>query len=140
MLVAQLSLLLFVIFTADAASSVWRRGDRRQALVTCGSILFFALASIVESVLVLWQLVDWPLTASFCFLGIVVAMGYEMSRETLRAAQLSDDLRESEAADDPGGGGGGVWRLDVDLRDQPGLGLGAVAPPVRIRSGRGRHL
>jgi len=96
MLVAQLSLLLFVIFTADAALSVWRRGDRRQALVTCGSILFFALAAIVESLLALWQLVDWPLTACFCFLGIIVAMGYEISRETLRAAQLSDDLRESE--------------------------------------------
>ena len=115
MLVGQLSLLLFVVFVADAAITVWRRGDRRQALATGGSILFFALAAIVESVLVLWQIVDWPLTASFSFLGIVVAMGYEMSRETLRAAQLSDDLRESEermtlAAE---AAGFGVWMWSI---------------------------
>ncbi len=40
---------------------------------------------------------DLPLTESFFFLGIVMAMAYEMSRATLRAAQLSDDLDESEA-------------------------------------------
>jgi two-component system sensor kinase FixL len=96
MLVGQLSLLLLLIFTADAALTVWRRGDRRQALVTGGSIVFFTLVSVFQSVLVLWRLVDLPLTASFFFLGIVVAMGYELSRETLRAAQLSDDLRVSD--------------------------------------------
>jgi two-component system sensor kinase FixL len=32
MLVGQLSLLLLVIFIADATISVWQRGDRRQAL------------------------------------------------------------------------------------------------------------
>jgi PAS domain S-box-containing protein len=96
MLVGQLSLLLLLIFTADAAITVWRRGDRRQALVTGGSIVFFTLVSVFQSVLVFWRLVDLPLTASFFFLGIVVAMGYELSHETLQAAQLSDGLRESE--------------------------------------------
>ena len=97
MLVGQLSLLLWLIFTADAALTVWRRGDRRLARFTSGCIVFFALASIVQAVLVLWQIVDWPLMVSFFYLGIVVAMGYDLSRETLRASQLSDDLRESEA-------------------------------------------
>jgi len=97
MLVGQLSLLLLVIFTADAAITVWRRGDRRQALVTGGSIVFFSLVGIAEAVLVLWQIVGWPLTASFFYLGIVMSMGYEIGREALRAAQLFDDLRESEA-------------------------------------------
>jgi two-component system, LuxR family, sensor kinase FixL len=97
MLVGQLSLLLLVIFTADAAITVWRRGDRRQALVTGGSIVFFSLAGSAEAVLVLWQIVGWPLTASFFYLGIVMSMGYEIGREALRAAQLFDDLRESEA-------------------------------------------
>jgi PAS domain S-box-containing protein len=96
MLVGQLSLLLLVIFTVDATITVWRRGDRRQAVVTGGSIVFFALTGMADAVLVLWRIVDMPLTESFFFLGIVVAMGYEMSRATLRATQLSDDLRESE--------------------------------------------
>jgi two-component system, LuxR family, sensor kinase FixL len=97
MLVGQLSLFFLVIFTVDATITVWRRGDRRQAVVTGGSIVFFALAGVVQAVLVLWQIVDWPLTESFFYLGIVVAMGYELSRETLRAAYLSDELRQSEA-------------------------------------------
>src|SRR5205809_5052206 len=41
MLVAQLSLVLLVIFVADATITVWRRGDRRQALIVGGSILLF---------------------------------------------------------------------------------------------------
>ena len=47
--------------------------------------------------LVFWQLVDLPLTASLFFLGIVVAMGYDMSRETLRAAQLSGELARAKS-------------------------------------------
>ena len=88
--------MLLLVFVADAAITVWRRGDRRQALATAGSFLFFALAAFVDSLLVFHQIVDWPLTGSFSFLGIVVAMGCEMSRETLRAAKLTDELRESE--------------------------------------------
>jgi len=42
MLVGQLSLLLLVIFVADASVTVWRRGDRRSA--AGGSIVFFVLA------------------------------------------------------------------------------------------------
>src|SRR5258708_19966022 len=44
MLIGQLSLLLLVIFVADAAITVWQRGDRRQALSVGGSIVFFVAA------------------------------------------------------------------------------------------------
>jgi len=114
MLVGQLSLLLLVIFVSDATLTVWRRGDRRRALVVGGSIVFFALAVTVQAVLVLWQIVHAPITASFFYLGIVAAMGYELSREALRAEQLSDDLSESKArvslaADSAGAG---LWSWD----------------------------
>src|SRR5215469_11332603 len=39
MLVAQFSLLLLVIFVVDATITVWRRGDRRRALVVGGSVV-----------------------------------------------------------------------------------------------------
>ena len=124
MLVGQLSLLLLVVFVADATITVWRRGDRRQALVVGGSIVFFVLAGTVQAVLVLWEIVHWPMTASFFYLGIVAAMGYEMSREALRAAQLSDDLRESEermtlAADSAGRGA-----MAMGFQNQPHVGYG----------------
>ena len=119
MLVGHLSLLLFVIFTADAVITVWRRGERRQALFTGGSIAFFALVGLLQAVLVLWHMVDLPLTASFFFLGIVVAMGYDLGSETLRAAQLAEELRESEArlqlAADSAGMGLWNWDLKTNL-------------------------
>ena len=115
MLVGQLSLLFLVIFTLDATITVWRRGDRRRALVTGGSIVFFSLSGMVQAVLVLWRIVDLPLMASFCFLGIVMVMGYELSHETLRAAELGDELRESEQrmALATEAAGLGVWVRDL---------------------------
>jgi two-component system, LuxR family, sensor kinase FixL len=97
MLVGQLSLVLWLIFIADAATTVWRRGDKQHAITMGGSILVFALASTVQAILVLWQIVDSPLTTCFFYMGIIAAMGYEITRDALRAGQLVDDLRESEA-------------------------------------------
>jgi len=115
MIVGQLSLVLWVVFVTDAAIAVWRRRDRRPALVVGGSIVFFTLAATVQAVLVLWEIVHGPMTASFFYTGIVAAMAYEMSREALRAGQLSDDLRESEermtlAAE---AAGFGVWMWSI---------------------------
>lgn len=64
----------WVVFVTDAAITVWRRGDRRQALVTGGGIVFFVLAITVQAVLVLWEIVPWPLTASFFYTAIVAAV------------------------------------------------------------------
>jgi two-component system sensor kinase FixL len=96
MLIGQLSLLLLVIFVADAAFSVWQRGDRRQALSVGGSIVFFVVAGTVQAILLLWGISHTPITASLFFMAIVAAMGYELSRDVFRATQLSDDLRDSE--------------------------------------------
>jgi two-component system sensor kinase FixL len=96
MLVGNLSLLFLVIFVADAAISVWRRGDRRQALSVGGSIVFFVVAGTVQAMLIFWGIIHSPITASLFFMAIVAAMGYELSRDVLRAARLSGDLRESE--------------------------------------------
>ncbi len=52
MLVGQLSLLLLVIFAADVALTVWRRSDRRKALVPDGGIVFLALMGTVQAILV----------------------------------------------------------------------------------------
>ena len=114
MLIGQLSALLSLVFVADAAAAVWRRGDKRQAVALGGSILFFALATIVQAALVLGQVIVAPFTASPFYLAIIAAMGYELTREVLRTAQLSDSLRESEermtlAAD---AAGFGIWMWD----------------------------
>jgi two-component system sensor kinase FixL len=96
-LLGHLSLLLTIIFIADATFTVWRRGDRRLALSVGGSILFFSLAGTAQLVLVMWGIVHTPLTGSLFYMGIVAAMDFELSRDMLRTQQLSDDLRKSEA-------------------------------------------
>ncbi len=98
MLVGNLSVLLLAVFIADAAISAWRRGDRRLALTTGGSILFCLLSSLVQGVLVFWGLIHGPFTPSLFFVPAVVAMAYELSRDMLRAAQLAAHLEKSEAA------------------------------------------
>ena len=96
MLIGQLSLFLLVLFVVDASLVAWRRGDRRQALVVGGSIVFFALGGTLEAVLVLGGIIDVPVTASLLYLGLIAAMGYQLSDDVLRAARLSDELRERE--------------------------------------------
>jgi hypothetical protein len=56
MLIGQLSLLLFVIFVADAAITVWQRGDRRQAMLVGGSIVFLAIAGTVQVIKRCWRI------------------------------------------------------------------------------------
>jgi two-component system, LuxR family, sensor kinase FixL len=98
MLVGQLSLVLLMVFVADAAIAAWRRGDRRLALVTGGSILSCIFGASLQAALIILGFVDWPLTPSLFFVAIVVAMSYETSRGVFRAAQLAAHLEKSEAA------------------------------------------
>ena len=97
MLVAQLSLLLLVIFVTDATITVWRRGDRRQALVVGGSILLFVAMATVQAVAVTWGVISIPMTVSLFYLALVAAMAYELSYDVLHAAALSRRLQASEA-------------------------------------------
>ena len=114
MLVGQVSLLLFLIFAADATLAVWRRRDRRSLALLGGTIVFFVAGSIGQFALTFWGFIHYPVTPSVFFLAIGAAMSYEMSQDVLRAAQLSVDLRESEerldlAADSAGVG---LWSWD----------------------------
>ena len=62
MLVGQLSLVALLIYAADAAVTTWHRGDRHHALAEGGSIVFFALFSTLQSLLVLWEIVKTSLS------------------------------------------------------------------------------
>src|SRR5438093_3427188 len=97
MLVAQFSLVLLVIFVMDATIAVWRRGDRRQALMVGGSILFFTIAGTVEGITITWGIISMPLTASLFYQGLVVAMACELSYNVLYAAALARQLQVSDA-------------------------------------------
>jgi len=97
MLVPQLSLLLLVIFVTDATITVWRRGERRQALLVGGSSLLFAFAGSVQAVLVTWGIVSMPMMVSLFYQALVIVMAYELSYDVLHATGLARRLRASEA-------------------------------------------
>jgi len=114
----ELSSLLVLAFVVDAWLTLWRRGtseDRRRAVVVGGSITLFILVAAGLSALVHAKVIDLPYLVSFPFLGVIAAMGYELSRDVLRAAQLARELGEEERRLDLAAqaGGMGMWRWDV---------------------------
>ena len=96
-LVAQLSLVLLVIFFVDATITAWRRGDRQRALVVGGALIFFSALAIGQVALVVWGIIQVPFLACFSYLGLIAAMGYEVSIDMLHRAKLSRQLQASEA-------------------------------------------
>ena len=96
MLVGQLSLVLLVVFVTDAALTVWRRGERRLAAVVGGGIVLCVLLGTTQAILVFWAVVPMPITASLFYLGIVAAMGLELSRDLLRAAELAEERQRAQ--------------------------------------------
>ena len=93
----QFGVLLILVFTVDASVTAWRRGDRRKAVTVGGSVDFFILAGLATVSVVIWGNVQAPIVISPCYLGLVLVMGYELSRDVLRASQLVHDLQASEA-------------------------------------------
>jgi two-component system, LuxR family, sensor kinase FixL len=96
-LVAQLSLVLLVIFFVDATVTAWRRGDRQRALVVGGALIFFSALAIGQVVLVVWGIIQVPFLACFSYLGLIAAMGYEVSTDIMHRARLARRLEASEA-------------------------------------------
>jgi PAS domain S-box-containing protein len=98
---AELSSLLMLAFVVDASLTLWRRGrseDRRRALVVGGSIMLFIVLAAGWSALIHAKVIHMPYLISFPFLGVIAAMGFELSYDILRAAQTAQQLRIGEAA------------------------------------------
>ena len=114
-LLSQISLLLLLIFSIEATITVWRRGDRRRALLVGGSMVFGAILAW-HVPMVIWGIIETPFFLAFTYTGVVAAMGYELSRDMARAARLTRELEISEkrfnlAADSANLG---MWEWDLE--------------------------
>ena len=97
-----LASLLFIAYVADALATALRAADRefrRKALVICGSLLGFVTLAILESQLVVWNLLAMPIVIAPLFLILLGAITYEVSRAIVasvrmerEAARLRDQL------------------------------------------------
>lgn len=97
-LVSHVSLLLLVIFFVDATTIAWRRGERQNALVVGGALIFFSAIATGQLVLVVWGIIQVPYLDCFSYLGLIIAMGYQMSRDVLQRGHLARQLQASQAA------------------------------------------
>ncbi len=96
---ALLSSLAQFTYVVDASIRLWRSGShelRSRALVVGGALALFIVIVVVHSGLVAAGVLRMPFILSLPFLGVVLAMGYELSEDLLHAAQVSRELRESE--------------------------------------------
>jgi PAS domain S-box-containing protein len=97
----ELSSLLLLIFVIDASLRLWRQGNvesQRRAAVLGGNITLFIILAAGLSALIHTGVLHTPYLISLPFLGVVLAMGFELSYDILRAAQTARQLRASEAA------------------------------------------
>ena len=96
-LVLQVSAFLLVIYVIDAARIARRRDGSQKAFLLINTILFFLVASLMQSVLISRGILSMPITFSLFSLGIVLVIAHEISRDVHRVAQLTQSLGESEA-------------------------------------------
>jgi PAS domain S-box-containing protein len=113
-LVAQLSSLLLIVFFIDATTTVWRRDKRKRRLGVVLSL--FSLIAVGQALLVVWGIIQVPFLACFAILGLLAAMGYELSSDIFRAGQLARELEITEkrlnlAADSANLG---MWEWDLE--------------------------
>ncbi len=113
-LLSSVSLLLLLIFSVDATITVWRRGDRRRAVLIGGSMIFGAMLAW-HVPLVIWGILEVPFFLGFTYTAIVAVMGYELSNDVARAAGLARELEITQkrlnlAADSADLG---MWMWDI---------------------------
>jgi signal transduction histidine kinase len=96
MLLGQVSLLVLAAYLVDTTWRGYCSGDHRRALSVGTTSVFFVLALSLQTMLVLWGVIQTPIMASLFFLGIVGVMAFELSEDTLRAMRLADDLQQRE--------------------------------------------
>jgi len=99
-LVAQLHLLLSLVFIADALVQVRRRGDRdeyRRAWLVCGAISFQILVAGGVATLATWGLITAPFIFTPLFLVPILVLGYALGDEALLSLRERDRLGRSES-------------------------------------------
>ena len=81
--------------------SSWKRNtteNRHRALVVGGSASFFVLLAAGAAALIQHGIIDAPYVVSFPFAALLLAMAFELGFDLLRAGQVAQRLRTSEAA------------------------------------------
>jgi two-component system, LuxR family, sensor kinase FixL len=115
------SVVLLAIFVIDAAIRLWRRGnaeERNRAVVIGGSLVASILLAALTDWLTERGVLAVPYFISLSFSLFIIAMGFELSRDLIRAARMSEELHENaeSMALAARAAGHALWRWDI-MRD-----------------------
>ncbi len=115
---ALLSSLIQFVYVVDASIRLWRTGPREsrfRASLVGGALALFIAIAVGQSWLVTAGVLQGPFILSLPFLIVILAMGYELSNDLLRAAHVSRQLRESQQQTDLATEAAhlGIWSRDL---------------------------
>jgi len=96
LLVANAGLVLWLVFVVDATVSVWRRGEKRKALLVGGSTAALVFLGSLQVILAQWFAWDLPIGGSIYFMGMLAVSTFDLSLETMRANRLEKELRDTQ--------------------------------------------
>jgi PAS domain S-box-containing protein len=118
-LISEITLLLLLAFFVDASITAWRHGERKRALMVGGSIVFFGTIVAAQVALVVWGVIEVPFFSGFAYLGIVAALGYELSHDMIRAVRLAHELEltEKRLTLTTDWAGVGLWEWDLNKNE-----------------------
>ena len=113
---ASLAQLSYVV---DASLRLWRTGSpelKRRAGIVGGALAFFIVFAVINAALVTLGVLRMPLLTSLPFLGMLLVMGHELSRDVLRATHLARELSENVKKMDLAvhSAGLGLWVRNMD--------------------------
>jgi signal transduction histidine kinase len=92
MLIGHVGTFVLLLYCIDVAAAVYRRGERGPALWFAGTVVFFIGGRFLDTVLVMWGLVDFPITTSPFFMGMVISMAFQLSNVASRVRGLDIEL------------------------------------------------
>ncbi|PYJ46361.1 MAG: hypothetical protein DME85_11145, partial [Verrucomicrobia bacterium] len=96
--VLNLADLVVLVFIVDVSATLWRRGNRRRAMLFGIGIVGAAMVAVMQARLVEAGVLQMPYVVTFVYIGILIVVGYPLSADVLRTAQLARELQASEAA------------------------------------------
>jgi PAS domain S-box-containing protein len=88
--------ILLLVLVIDACIRLWRRGDRRKALIIGLSLGAFLPVLTVQEFLVDLGILQFPYVLTFAFLIILLVLSFELAGEVVRAAELSTEVAARE--------------------------------------------
>lgn len=106
---------LLIVLVVEASRRAWRSGLRRQVVMIGGGIVFFLGVTRTYAAIIEFGYLETPYFFIFPFLGLIIAMGRELSVDVIRAADLAEQLRERDRQIDLAARAAtlGFWRWDL---------------------------